>query len=115
MVMKSGVLNHNLALVLSPDQRTGCCITSPGFEARNHLLFDRGNPLTYLHFIGLSSSLFNQVCEGQNIEFPYRDLFLHYRYLHEPHQRPALNGKARPYNATPSIKTRILNKLGLVY
>ncbi|HEY9640607.1 MAG TPA: hypothetical protein V6C57_08985 [Coleofasciculaceae cyanobacterium] len=108
-------MNYNFALALPPDQKTGCCVTSAGFEARNHLLFDRGNRLTYLHFIGLSSSLFNRVCAGENLDFPYRDLFLHYRYLHEPSQRPALTGKARLYNATPSMPTRILQKLGFVH
>jgi hypothetical protein len=115
MVMKLNLLNYNFALKLPSDQKTGCCITSARFEVQDHLLFDRGNRLTYLHFIGLSSSLFNRVCEGENINFPYRDLFLHYRYLHESSSRPALDGKARPHNIAPSIPTRILKKLEFVH
>lgn len=115
MVMKAGLSQHNFALNLLPDQRTGCCITSPNFEQRNHLLFDRGNRLTYLHFIGLSSSLFNQVCQGENIDFPYRELFLHYRYLHEPEKQPSWKGKPRAYDHAPTLPQRLLRKLGFAH
>lgn len=114
MVMKSGRSIYNFALQLPPDQKTGCCITSPGFTEADHLLFDRGNRLTYLHYIGLSSSLINRVCEGENIDFPYRDLFLHYRYLHEPSQRPVYRSLARSYDAPPSLSQRVFRKLRLV-
>ena len=113
MVMKSGISLCNFALALPSDQRTGCCVTSPGFTEHNHLLYDRGNRLTYLHYIGLSSRLINSVCEGENIEFPYRDLFLRYRYLHEPEKRPSFVQKPRPYGAPASFQKRVLRKLGL--
>jgi hypothetical protein len=112
MVMKSQLSSFNFALELPPQQKTGCCVTSSGFVAQDNRLFDRGNPLTYLHYIGLSSSLFNRVCEGENIDFPYRDLFLYYRYLHEPEQRPTFVGQPQPYD-TPKIRERILQKLRL--
>jgi len=114
MVMKSGLACYNFALELQPTQRTGCCVTSPGFTEQNHLLYDRGNRLTYMHYIGLSSSLFHCICSGENIEFPYRDLFLHYRYLHEPEQRPRLTDKPRHYDMPPSLQNRVLRKLRLV-
>jgi len=113
MVMKSNLSSYNFALKLPPEQRTGCCVTSPGFTIQNNLLFDRGNQLTYLHYIGLSSSLFNQICQGENIDFPYRDLFLHYRYLSEPENRPIFTGRSTPYNAPLKIRERILQKLKL--
>ncbi|MBD3881087.1 sugar transferase [Phormidium tenue FACHB-886] len=113
MVMKSGIFNFNLALELPPDQRTGCCVTSPNFTVQDNLLFDRNTRLTYLHFIGLSSSLFTRLCAGENLDFSYRDLFLHYRYLHEPQNRPRFSGTPRPSTAPPSLPTRLLRKLKL--
>ncbi|KOP24059.1 sugar transferase [Hapalosiphon sp. MRB220] len=113
MRMKANVSFYNFALNLPANESTGCCVTSPHFENRNHILYDQGNRLTYLHYIGLSSKLFNRVCDGENIDFPYRDLFLHYRYLHQPEQRPKFTTKARAYNAPPSLKTRIFRKLGI--
>lgn len=113
MVMRSGISNYNFSRHLSSSEVTGCCVTSPHFEERDNVLYDKGNRLTYLHYIGLSSKLFNNLCAGENIDFPYRDLFLHYRYLHEPEKRPKLTGKPKPYNPPPSLATKVLRKLGL--
>ncbi len=99
LVMRRGVNSCNLALTLPPDQRTGNAVTSSHFTVNDHRVYDKGVPLLYLHYIGLSSKLFARLGRGENVDLPYRDLFLHYRYLHHPEHRPALAGKlvtARP-------------------
>ena len=58
MTMRSGVSTYNFALNLPPEKRTGCCVTSPHFQQRDNLLYDKGTRLTYLHYIGVSSRLF---------------------------------------------------------
>lgn len=113
MMMKSGYSIHNLALSLASEEKTGCCVTSPHFTEKDHILYDKGKRLTYLHYIGISSRLFTRLCQGENIDFPYRDTFLYYRYLHEPEKRPQFQGKPKPYNSPPSLTTKILKKLGL--
>ncbi|MEA5618836.1 hypothetical protein VB711_13450 [Cronbergia sp. UHCC 0137] len=118
MVMRSQLSSYNFAHHLAKDERTGCCVTSLNFEVKDSVLYDRGNKLTYIHYIGLSSKLFTKVCAGENIVFPYRDLFLEYRYLHEPEKRPKFTTEPRLYNSSPnhppSLKTRIFRKLGLI-
>ena len=111
MVMRSPLEVYNLALHLPASQSTGNSVTSSHFEERDHLIYDRGIRLTYLHYIGLDASLFNQLCSGLNVIFPYRDTFLDYRYRHEPQTRPRLTGK--PINLPPSLLQRGLRKLGL--
>ncbi|GAA6620302.1 Npun_R2821/Npun_R2822 family protein [Scytonema sp. NUACC26] len=113
MIMRSGISSYNFALHLSKSERTGCSVTSNHFEEKNNILYDRGNRLTYLHYIGLESQLFTNVCSGKNIDFPYREVFLHYRYLHEPNKRPKFKRKPKAYNAPASLFTRLLRKLGL--
>jgi len=113
MVMRTGLSNYNLALKLPANQITGCCVTSTHFVEKDHLLYDKGNRLIYIHYIGLSSRLFAKVCAGENIDFPYREVFLYYRYLHEPENRPKFTTKPQPYNAPPNLATRILRKFGL--
>lgn len=113
MVMRTGIPSYNFALDLPESKITGCCITSLHFQERDHLLYDKGERLTYLHYIGLSSRLFAQVCQGENIDFPYRDLFMYYRYLHEPEKKPRFTTKPKLYNQPPSLGTRVLRKLGL--
>lgn len=109
MTMRSQIGVHNLAHALPKSQRTGNSVTSPHFEQRDHLLYDQGKRLTYLHYIGLSSQLFTRLCAGENLDFPYRDVFLHYRYLNQP--RPVLSGARKPYNPPPSFRQRLVKKL----
>jgi hypothetical protein len=52
-VMKANLSVYNFAFALPPEQVVGCCVTSPHFELRDDQLYDRGNPLLYLHYIGL--------------------------------------------------------------
>lgn len=113
MVMRLGISNYNFALNLPNNEKTGCCVTSPHFETQDNILYDKGKRLTYIHYIGLKSALFRQVCAGENLDFPYRDLFLYYRYLHEPNQRPQLTTKPKIIENSPSLGKRILRKLGL--
>lgn len=113
MVMRSNIPVCNLIFDWSEDRRTGNSVTNPNFEMRENTLYENGKRLTYLHYIGLSSKLFNQVSVGENIGFPYRDVFLHYRFLHESQNRPKLIGRPKPYNQSPSFATRVLQKIGL--
>jgi len=110
MVMKSGIDAINLSRTLPPETRTGCCVTSAHFTEKNHVLFDRDQQLIYLHYIGVGSKFFRQVCEGQNVLFPYRDLFLHYRYL-RAEQTPVLSGAAIAYDRPElTLKQRVARK-----
>ncbi len=113
MVMRSNIPVYNLGLKLPNNQKTGNAVTSSHFENRDNVLYDRGNQLTYLHYIGIKSTFFNRLCAGENIDFPYRDIFLHYRYLHEPNKRPKFTTKPKAYNAPPPLTTRVLRRLGL--
>jgi len=60
-------------------------------------------------------SVMEAVCKGKNVEFPYRDVFLYYRYLHEPEKRPVFTTPGVPYNVSskPSLVKRILRKFNL--
>lgn len=113
MRMRSGIPIYNLARQLPKGQATGNSVTSPHFEMRNNVLYDKGQRLTYLHYIGISSKVFEKVCAGENIEFPYRDVFLHYRYLHEPENRPEFTTKPKPYKTSPNFAQRMMKKLRL--
>jgi hypothetical protein len=113
MMMRSGYSVYNLALNLPKEEITGCCVTSSHFQTRDRILYDKDIRLTYIHYIGLSSLLFAQVCTGINIDFPYRNLFLYYRYLYEPEKCPQFTTKARTFKKSTSLAERIMRKFGL--
>lgn len=113
MVLRSNLSIHNLALHLPESIRTGNSVTSTHFEQRGMQLFDRDRCLTYLHYIGLPSSIFQKACQGKNLDFPYRNLFLDYRYLHQPHLRPRFRQPLQPYDAPLSLAKRILRRIDM--
>lgn len=113
MMMRSGYSIYNLALNLPKEEITGCCVTSSHFQTRDRILYDKNKRLTYIHYIGLPSHLFTQVCQGINIDFPYRDLFLYYRYLYEPQKYPQFTNKARSFKKSTSLTERVMGKFGL--
>ncbi|MGB0562599.1 MAG: Npun_R2821/Npun_R2822 family protein [Spirulinaceae cyanobacterium] len=111
MIMRSQKSVHNFAVHLDPTQYTGCAVTSTHFEERNNLIFDRGNRLTYLHYIGVGAGVFARLCAGENLDLRYRDSFLTYRYWHHPEQRPRFKGRPQPLNAPPSLLQRVQRKV----
>ena len=113
MVMKTGMNSYNFAYSLPDGEKTGCSVTSKHFEEQDNILYDRGNRLTYIHYIGVPPDLIRRVCAGENIEFPYRDLFLHYRYLREPEKRPIFAQAPKSYTevSAPNLLTRVLRRL----
>ncbi|MCU0547891.1 MAG: sugar transferase [Leptolyngbya sp. Prado105] len=109
MVMKSGIKSCNLAHLLPYGESTGCSVTSKHFEEKDHVLYDRDRPLTYLHYIGIQPQRMERVCQGENVAFPYRDLFLYYRFLHQPEKRPVLS--ELPAYSKPTLVEKVLQKL----
>ncbi len=115
MFMRSGIPVYNFAHHLPNNQITGCSVTSKHFEEQNRILYDKGTRLTYLHYIGIPPNVNQAVCAGENIEFPYRDLFLYYRYLHEPEKCPVFKNPPKRYDAPPpGLLTKALQKLKLI-
>lgn len=113
MMMRPNLAIYNFGLQLPKSEKTGCCVTSSHFQESDRILYDKGKRLTYIHYIGISSKLFSRLCAGENLDFPYRELFLHYRYLHEPEKRPKFTTKPKPYNPSPTLAGRVFRKLGL--
>ncbi|MGB3266750.1 MAG: Npun_R2821/Npun_R2822 family protein [Microcoleus sp.] len=113
MVMKTGIKSYNFACSLPDGETTGCSVTSQHFEERDNILYDKGNRLTYLHYIGVPPDLIRRVCAGENIEFPYGDLFLHYRYLREPEKHPVFTEPLKSYTevSRSNLLTRVLRRL----
>ncbi|HLO84159.1 MAG TPA: glycosyltransferase [Nostocaceae cyanobacterium] len=115
MFMRSGIPICNLSHHLPRERVTGNAVTSKHFEEKDHILYDHGKRLTYLHYIGVPPNVTQAVCTGENIDFPYRELFLYYRYLHEPDKHPEFKNPPQWYVAPPpSLLTRALRRLKLI-
>jgi hypothetical protein len=86
MVLRSGISYYNFAYH-DVERATGNHWSSK-FDVVDNVLYDQGKRLTYLHYMSLGSSTFTKLCAGEDMNFSYRDVFLHYRYLKSPEARP---------------------------
>ncbi|QIR36934.1 sugar transferase [Tolypothrix sp. PCC 7910] len=86
IVLRSGISYYNFAYH-HPDQVTGNHWSSK-FDVVDNVLYDQGRRLTYLHYMSIGSSAFTKLCGSEDINIPYREVFLHYRYLKSPETRP---------------------------
>ncbi|MDC0831862.1 methionine synthase [Geitlerinema sp. CS-897] len=70
--------------------RTGNCATTDAFVNVNNVLYNQQGmkPVHRLHYMTVPSSAFARLCQGEEVDIPYREIFLHYRFLKEPEKRP---------------------------
>ncbi|MBO9999984.1 MAG: methionine synthase [Cyanobacteria bacterium SID2] len=77
---------------LSPNgfDRTGnCALADPFINIDNVLYNAQGKkPIYRLHYMNVPSISFTRLCQGEDVDIPYREVFLHYRFLKDPEQRP---------------------------
>ncbi len=88
MVWRSGISFYNFAYA-GDKQATGSHCSSK-FDEIDHVLYDQGQPITYIHYMSVPSSQFTQLCSGEDTDIPYKELFLHYRYFKSLNERPIL-------------------------
>jgi hypothetical protein len=100
-VYRSGISFYNFAYH-QPELVTGNHWSSQ-FDVKDWVLYDKGRRLTYLHYMSINSTKFAQLCAGEDVEIPYRDVFLYYRYLKSPEKMPVL--------ISPSFLVRLQRKI----
>jgi hypothetical protein len=109
LVIRSGISFYNFAYA-QPEQVTGNHSSSE-FDLINYLLYDRGRQLTYLHYMSISSKNFTRLCAGENVDVPYRDIFLHYRYLKSPELQPQLISPSWLVRVGRKLKVWVIQKV----
>jgi hypothetical protein len=45
-------------------------------------------PIRRLHYITHAAARFKELCRGEQVALPQQELFLYYRFLHEPDRAP---------------------------
>ncbi|MEG4343771.1 sugar transferase [Microcoleus sp. A003_D6] len=112
LVARSGISFYNFAYHQSAGV-TGNHWSSK-FDVRDYVLYDKGRRLTYLHYMSISAAKINQLCAGEDVEIPYRDVFLHYRYLNSPETRPKLAPPNLLVRLQRNLKAWVIQKLNNV-
>ena len=77
---------------LSPDgkDRTGNCADADPFVNIDNVLYNEQGqkPIHRIHYMNYSSADFARLSQGEDVDILYKDVFLHYRFLKQPEQKP---------------------------
>ncbi|MBE9066215.1 methionine synthase, partial [Leptolyngbya cf. ectocarpi LEGE 11479] len=73
-------------------ERTGNCANADPFVAVDQVLYNQQGmkPIHRIHYMGYSSTDFARLCRGEDVDIPFKHLFLHYRFASQPEQRPSI-------------------------
>ncbi|NDJ18312.1 Npun_R2821/Npun_R2822 family protein [Myxacorys almedinensis] len=79
-------------VTLSPNEsaRTGNCANADLFVNQDNVLYnaDGLKPIHRIHYTSYASRDFARLCGGEDVDIPHKDVFLHYRFLKTPDQKP---------------------------
>lgn len=73
-------------------ERTGNCADADPFVEIEHVLFNKDGlkPIHRIHYMNYSSSEFTRLCKAEQANILYKDIFLYYRFLKFPEQKPQI-------------------------
>lgn len=80
----------NFTLSPNGQDKTGNCANADPFVNIDNVLYNKDGlkPIHRLHYMTYSSIDFARLSKGEDVNIPYRDEFLYYRFLKQPEQRP---------------------------
>lgn len=96
----------NFTLSSDPQDRTGNIAGVDPFVNINNILYNQDGlkSIHRLHYMNTPSRDFAMLCQGKEINLPHRDIFLYYRFLKNPEQRPK---ELRPLTSSETFFRKI--------
>lgn len=104
---------YNFTLSPNPQDRTGNCADADPFVNIDNVLYNEQGlkPIHRIHYMNYSSSDFARLTQGEDVNIRYQDVFLHYRFLKQPEQKPQVLQKASVFTKTNRKFQKIMAKI----
>jgi hypothetical protein len=111
--LRSDRPQFNFTLSPVAQERTGNCANADPFVSVNNVLYNQDGmkPVLRIHYMGYSSKDFTRLSQGEDVNIPHRDVFLHYRFLKEQHNKPGKLKPASLVTKTQRITQRVVRKV----
>lgn len=90
MTLRSGDRLFNFTLSQNSQERTGNCADADPFVAIDQVLYNKQGlkPIHRIHYMNYPATSFSRLSQGENVEIPYKDVFLYYRFMKQPELMP---------------------------
>lgn len=100
---------------LSPNgwDRTGNCADADPFISQNNVLYNEQElkPIHRIHYMNFSSADFSRLSQGEDVNIPHRDVFLHYRFLKQPNDKPSRLAQPSFLMRSQRFKDKVVKKI----
>lgn len=82
--------SFNYTLSEQSEERTGNIAGVDPFVEKNYVLYNKQGlkSIHRIHYMGYGSDGFKRLCNGEDVDIPHRYVFLYYRFLEEPEEKP---------------------------
>lgn len=113
MTLRSDRSLFNFTLSPNGQERTGNCANRDPFITINQVLYNEQGlkPIHRIHYMGYSSTDFTRLCQGEDVDIRYKDIFLYYRFLEQPEQKPLVLKSPNFLTKTSRLFHRATKKL----
>lgn len=113
MTLRSERPLFNFTLSPNGQDRTGNCANSDPFVNVDEVLYNQEGlkPIHRIHYMGYSSIDFTRLCQGEDVDIRYRDIFLHYRFLEHPEQCPSVLKQPSLLKKTSRLFNKVMKKV----
>ncbi len=90
MTLRCDRPQFNFTLSPNGKDRTGNCADADPFVNIDNVLYNQEElkPIHRLHYMNYPSIGFTRLCQGEDVNIRYKDVFLYYRFLQQPEQKP---------------------------
>ncbi|MBO3461883.1 methionine synthase [Aetokthonos hydrillicola Thurmond2011] len=90
LTFKSNLPLFNFTLSPNGQERTGNCANADPFINIDNILYNKDGlkPIHRIHYMEYPAISFTRLCAGEDVDICYQDVFLHYRFLKHPEQKP---------------------------
>jgi hypothetical protein len=91
MTLRYGRPIYNFTKSANGQDRTGNCADADPFVNIDNVLYNEQGlkPIHRIHYMNYSSADFARLAQGEDANINYKDIFLHYRFLKNPDQKPS--------------------------
>ncbi len=90
LTFKSNLPLFNFTLSENGQDRTGNCAISDLFINMDNVVYnqDGKKPIHRIHYMNYPAIDFKRLCQGEAVNILYKDVFLYYRFLKQPEDKP---------------------------
>ncbi|UCG34855.1 MAG: methionine synthase [Candidatus Omnitrophota bacterium] len=116
MTLRSGRSLFNFTQSLNGRDRTGNCANADPFVNIDNILYSQEGlkPIHRIHYMGYLPIDFALLCRGVDVNIRYKDVFLYYRFLKNPKQRPERLKQLNVLSETIREAKKAIEKLKMI-